>query len=133
MLTRLAEFVIRFRWWVIGGWVVVFLVSVPFAPRVTSQLKHGFGDLDTESRAALSLVGEELDFTESSITLVFSSETLDVDDLAYAEAGGTGCRSAEAAARSGARGHVLYRARRHVCGGRPPDYVRVRGAERVGR
>ena len=86
MLTRLAAFVIRFRWWVIGGWVVVFLVSVPFAPRVTSQLKHGFGDLDTESRAALSLVGEELDFTESSITLVFSSDSLDVDDPAYAEA-----------------------------------------------
>ena len=85
MLTRLAAFVIRFRWWVIGGWVVVFLVSVPFAPRVTSQLKHGFGDLDTESRAALSLVGEELDFTESSITLVFSSDSLDVDDPAYAE------------------------------------------------
>ena len=65
---------------------MVFLVSVPFAPRVTSQLKHGFGDLDTESRAALSLVGEELDFTESSITLVFSSDSLDVDDPAYAEA-----------------------------------------------
>ena len=85
MLTRLAAFVIRFRWWVIGGWVVVFLVSVPFAPRVTSQLKHGFGDLDTESRAALRLVDEELGFTKSSVTLVFSSETLDVDDLAYAE------------------------------------------------
>ena len=86
MLTRLAAFVIRFRWWVIGGWMVVFLVSVPFAPRVTSQLKHGFGDLDTESRAALSLVDKELGFTESSVTLVFSSETLDVDDPAYAEA-----------------------------------------------
>ena len=85
MLTRLAAFVIRFRWWVIGGWAVVFLVSVPFAPRVTSQLKHGFGELDTESRAALRLVDEELGFAESSVTLVFSSETLDVDDPAYAQ------------------------------------------------
>ena len=55
MLTRLAAFVIRFRWWVIGGWAIVFFVSVPFAPRVTSQLKHGFGDIDTESRAARRL------------------------------------------------------------------------------
>ena len=86
VLTRLAAFVIRFRWWVIGGWAIVFLVSVPFAPRVASQLKHGFGELDTESRAALSLMAEELGFTESSVTLVFSSETLDVDDPAYAEA-----------------------------------------------
>ena len=86
VLTRLAAFVIRFRWWVIGGWAIVFLVSVPFAPRVASQLKHGFGELDTESRAALSLMAEEIGFTESSVTLVFSSETLDVDDPAYAEA-----------------------------------------------
>ena len=84
MLTRLAAFVIRFRWWVIGGWVLVFLVSAAFAPRVTSQLKHGFGDLDTESRAALRLMTEELGFTESSVTLVFSSDSIDVDDPVYA-------------------------------------------------
>ena len=63
----------------------MFLVSIPFAPQVTSQLKHGFGDLDTESRAALRLMSEELGFTESSVTLVFSSDTLDVDDPAYVE------------------------------------------------
>ena len=85
MLTHLAAFVIRFRWWVIGGWVVVFLISAAFAPRVTSQLKHGFGDLDTESRAALRLMTEDLGFTESSVTLVFSSDTLDVDDPTYVE------------------------------------------------
>ncbi len=84
-MTHLAAFVIRFRWWVIGGWVVVFLISAAFAPRVTSQLKHGFGDLDTESRAALRLMTEELGFTESSVTLVFSSDSLDVDDPAYVE------------------------------------------------
>ena len=85
MLTHLAALVIRFRWWVIGGWTAVFLVSIPFAPQVTSQLKHGFGDLDTESRAALRLMTEEFRFTESSVTLVFSSDTLDVDDPAYIE------------------------------------------------
>ena len=85
MLTRLAGVVIRFRWWVIGVWAVVFLVSAAFAPRVTSQLKHGFGELDTESRAALHLGAEELGFTESSVTLVFSSDSLDVDDPAYVE------------------------------------------------
>ena len=85
VLTRLAAFVIRFRWWVIVGWVVVFLVSVPFAPRVTSQLKHGFGDIDTESRAALRIAAEELGLSQSSVTLVFSSDSLDVDDPTYAE------------------------------------------------
>ena len=52
---------------------------------MTSQLKHGFGDFDTESRAALRLLSEELGFTESSVTLVFSSDSLVVDDPAYVE------------------------------------------------
>ena len=86
MLTRLAAFVIRFRWWVIGCWVAVFLASVPFAPRVVSELKHGFGEVDTESRIALRIAADELGLTESSVTLVFSSDSLDVDDPAYTEA-----------------------------------------------
>ena len=86
MLTRLAAFVIRFRWWIIGGWTVVFLLSIPFAPRVTSALKHGFGEIDTESRIALRTAAEEIGITESSLTLVFSSDSLDVDDPAYADA-----------------------------------------------
>ena len=86
MLTQLAAFVIRFRWWVIGGWALVFLLSIPFAPRVTSALKHGFGEIDTESRIALRTAAEEIGITESSVTLVFSSDSLDVDDPAYAEA-----------------------------------------------
>ncbi len=86
MLTRLAAFVIRFRWWVIGGWVAVFLASVPFAPRVVPDLKHGFGEVDTESRIALRIAADELGLTESSVTLVFSSDSLSVDDPAYAEA-----------------------------------------------
>ena len=86
MLTQLAAFVIRFRWWVIGGWALVFLLSIPFAPRVTSALKHGFGEIDTESRIALRTAAEQIGITESSVTLVFSSDSLDVDDPAYAEA-----------------------------------------------
>ena len=86
MLTQLAAFVIRFRWWVIGGWTLVFLLSIPFAPRVTSALKHGFGEIDTESRIALRTAAEQIGITESSVTLVFSSDSLDVDDPAYAEA-----------------------------------------------
>ena len=85
MLYRLGGLMVRLRWWVIGFWVIVLAVSLPFAPRVTSQLKSGFGDIDTESRAALRLMTENLGIPESSITVVFSSDDLRVSDPRYAD------------------------------------------------
>ena len=76
---------VRRRWWVIAFWVLVFAGSLPFAPRVTASLKSGMGEADTESRAALRLMTERLDLTGSSITLVFSSEELQVSDPRYVQ------------------------------------------------
>ena len=83
MLIGLAEFVIRFRWWVIAFWTVVLLASVPFAPLAISELKQGYGEVDTESSAALRLLVDELGVSESSVVLVFSSDELEVSDPAY--------------------------------------------------
>ncbi len=83
MLTRLASSVIRFRWWVIGAWTLIFLVSLLFAPRVTSTLKGGFGETDTEARRAQRQMIEALGTPESAIVLVFSSDTLGAADPRY--------------------------------------------------
>ena len=83
MLYRLGHLMARFRWWVFAFWAVALLVSLPAIPRVTSALKPGLGEADTESRAALRLMAERLDSSESSITLVFSSDDLKAADPAY--------------------------------------------------
>jgi RND superfamily putative drug exporter len=64
----------------------VFVVSVPFAFQATSSLKSGFGEVETESRIALRLMSERLELPESSVTLVFSSDSLDASDPRYVEA-----------------------------------------------
>ena len=74
---------VKLRWWIIAFWVVVFALSLAFAPRAHSSLKSGFGQVDTESRTALRLMTERLDTPESSITLVFSSDDLDATDPRY--------------------------------------------------
>ena len=84
MLDSLGVWVVRAKWLVIAFWIVVLLVSLPFAPRATSALRSGFGDADTESRQALRLMAERLDIAETSVTLVFSSDELTVADPRYA-------------------------------------------------
>ena len=83
MLYRLGRLMVRLRWWVIAFWAVVFIGSLSLAPRVTSALKSGFGEAETESRTALKLLGEKLDIQESTITLVFSSDDLLASDPQY--------------------------------------------------
>ena len=82
-MASLATFVIRYRWWVIGAWIVVFVVSLSLAPRVAGALKQGFGEVDTESRIAIRQMVDALDLSDSSVTLVFSSDSLEVADPAY--------------------------------------------------
>lgn len=76
---------VRLRWWVIGFWLMVFMASLVLAPRVTSVLKSGMGEADTESRAALRLLSERLDIQDANITLVFSSDDLHTSDPRYIE------------------------------------------------
>ncbi len=84
MFQQIGNFAVRFRWPIILFWATLFIITVPFAPRVGSQLKEGFGDAQTESREALDILIEELGATESLIPLAFSSDTLTVDDPRYA-------------------------------------------------
>lgn len=61
--------------------MALFILGAVFAPRVTTALKAG-GYAEEESEAALGakLLEQELGISPSSLTIVFSSETLTVDD-----------------------------------------------------
>ena len=85
-MASLATFVVRFRWWVIGAWIVVFIASATLAPRIGGALKQGFGEVDTESRLAVRQMVDALDVSESGVTLVFSSDRLEGSDPAYVAA-----------------------------------------------
>ena len=73
---RLGRWVHRRRWWVIGAWVALLLVALPFAPRAPSALRAGGFTLDTlESARARALLEDELGLPPSALVLVYSSAT----------------------------------------------------------
>ena len=76
MLYRLGLLVARFRWPVILLWAMVLAVALVYAPRASSALKGGFGDIDVESRRGLRLMTERLDLPEAALILLFSSPDL---------------------------------------------------------
>ncbi len=84
MLYNLGRSMVRFRWWVVVFWALLLAGSLFLAPRVTSSLKSGFGEVDTESRIALRLMVEKLDIPESAVTLIFSSDHVVATDPRYA-------------------------------------------------
>ena len=74
---RLGRFVVRRARWVVGAWVVLLLLALPFAPQLPGRLSAGGFILDDlESARAKALLGSELGAPPSALVIVFSSPTL---------------------------------------------------------
>jgi RND superfamily putative drug exporter len=72
---RLGRFAVRRRRAVIGGWALLLLAAVPFAPRVGDALRAGGFSLDDlESSRARAVLQEELGAPPSAVVLVVHSE-----------------------------------------------------------
>lgn len=75
---RLGRFVARRAWWIVGGWIGLLLVALPFAPQVPGQLSAGGFILDDlESAQAKTLLEAELGVPPSALVVVLSSDTLE--------------------------------------------------------
>lgn len=64
---------VRRRWWVVGFWTGILILSAVLAPKATSTLTSDFGE--TESRVALKLMPDRLDVSEFSIALAISIDS----------------------------------------------------------
>jgi len=83
VFAALGHWVFRWRWAIIGVWVVLLATALPLAPRAGAALKGGFGEVDTEARRALRLLERDLGLTPTVHTLVYHSDRLTVDDPAF--------------------------------------------------
>ncbi len=86
MLFRWGVLAVRLRWLIIALWIVALLVAALFAPRVTSKLTVGFGQADTESERAVTLLKEQMHQPEAVFAVVFSHPTLQAADPQYRQA-----------------------------------------------
>ena len=90
---RLGRFVVRRAWWVVGAWLAILFVAIPFAPQVPDRLSAGGFILDDlESAQAKALLETELGAPPSALVIVLSSPTLEAGTLAFEAAAANAVR-----------------------------------------
>ena len=76
--------VYRFRWLIIAFWVVVVIVSIPFAAKVGDVLQGGgYSYHNSESTRAENLISEKLNQPAAQLLVVFRSVHMPVNDPSF--------------------------------------------------
>ena len=79
MFYHLGRRATRFRWLIVGLWMVAIAVSLPFAPQA-SQVLHsgGFVSPDADSERALNLLVQKVHLNLTIVQVIFTSENTSV-------------------------------------------------------
>ena len=73
---RLGMFCARYRWLVIGSWLVLLVLAVPFAPQLPGALRSGgFSLSDLEASQARLFLEDELHIPPSAMVILIQSQT----------------------------------------------------------
>ena len=86
MFEAIGRFSYRFRWFVIGLWVVLFGVSVIATPLLADVLQGGFGNPDAPAQQAAALVQSKFEQGPTNMLVVFQSDDLQATDEAFQSA-----------------------------------------------
>lgn len=83
MLYTWGKIVYRWRWLILGIWMMILILAVPLGSLVTEELSSGFGRTNTESQRGLDVLDQDMGLTQSSVTVVYKSETSVYTDRDY--------------------------------------------------
>ena len=86
MFYHLGRIATRFRWLIVGLWMVAIAVSLPFAPQA-SQVLHsgGFVSPDADSERALNLLVQKVRLNLTIVQVIFTSESTSVGNVGSAD------------------------------------------------
>ena len=86
MFYHLGRIVTRFRWLIVGLWMVAIAVSLPFAPQA-SQVLHsgGFVSPDADSERALNLLVQKVHLNLTIVQVIFTSENTSAGNVGSAD------------------------------------------------
>jgi RND superfamily putative drug exporter len=86
MFYRLGRIATRFRWLIVGLWMVAAAIALPFAPQA-SQVLHsgGFASPDAESVRAVDVLTQKLHLDETIVQVIFTSQRYTVDNPQFVE------------------------------------------------
>src|SRR3989441_3048538 len=86
MFFHLGRIATRFRWVIVGLWMVAIAMALPFAPQAPQVLHSGgFTSPDFESEQAINLLVQKLHFNPTIIQVIFTSQRYSADSPAFTQ------------------------------------------------
>ncbi|HEU5382096.1 MAG TPA: MMPL family transporter [Ktedonobacteraceae bacterium] len=86
MFYHLGRIAARYRWLIVGLWMVAIAVALPFAPRASDVLQSGgFISPDAESQRAVDLLTQKLHVKPTIVQIIFTSTVYSADDPRFAQ------------------------------------------------
>jgi RND superfamily putative drug exporter len=86
MFYRLGKFVTRYRWWIVGVWMVLGGIALPFAPQANQVLQSGgFVSPDAESQKAIDLLVQKIHLNPTIVQIIVSSPRYTADQPEFAQ------------------------------------------------
>src|SRR5258707_10642121 len=80
MFYHLGRIATRYRWLIVGLWMVAIAVALPFAPRASEVLHSGgFVSPDAESERAINLLAQKLHLNLKVVQVIFTSQNYTAD------------------------------------------------------
>jgi RND superfamily putative drug exporter len=80
MFYHLGKLATRYRWLIVGFWMVAIGISLPFAPRASEVLHSGgFVSPDVESQQAVNLLVQKLHLNLTVVQVIFTSQHYTAD------------------------------------------------------
>ena len=86
MFVHLGKIATRYRWWIVGCWMVAVIVALPFAPQASQVLRSGgLYNPDAESQKAIDLLVQKLHLNLTIVQVIYTSERYTVDDPQFVQ------------------------------------------------
>src|SRR3989441_12459472 len=80
MFYHLGRMATRYRWLIVGFWMVAVAVALPFAPQTSGVLHSGgFVSPDIESERAVNLLVQKLHLNQTIVQVIFTSQNYTAD------------------------------------------------------
>jgi len=86
MFYHLGKFATRYRWLIVGIWMVAISIGLPFAPQASSVLHSGgFFSSDIESERAVDLLVQKLHLDLTVVQVLFTSQRYSADSPEFVQ------------------------------------------------
>lgn len=81
MFYHLGKIASRYRWFIIGLWMIAGIAALPFAPQASQVLQSGgFVSPDAESQRTIDVLTQKLHVDQTIVQVIFTSQKYTVDD-----------------------------------------------------